>query len=308
MRIAITGISGRFGALLARQLHRQHTVIGIDRRPMRGAPVDVELHRMDIRRNRSEKIFREGKFDAVVHLNVVHNPRASTQDHHSFNIEGTTRVVDYCVKHNIPKLVVLSSANVYGPRAGNSQFLTEDAPLMGGERFSGIRDLVAVDMLVQSFFWKHPALETVLLRPVHIVGQVHNAPSNYLRLKRPPRLMGFDPMIQVVHEEDAVCAIERALAPGIKGVFNVDGCVPTALSQLLALSGGQPVAVPHLVAEAGVQALWNFRLTSFPAPELDHLRYVCMVDASRAREALGYQPRFGLDETMAHLRMTQVLR
>ncbi|MCA9544980.1 MAG: NAD-dependent epimerase/dehydratase family protein, partial [Myxococcales bacterium] len=198
MRVAITGISGRFGALLAQRLHRRHTVIGIDRRPMKRAPVDVEFHRMDIRRNRSQAIFREGHFDAVVHLNVMHDPRASSRDHHSFNIQGTSRVIEHCVRFKVPKLVVLSSANVYGPRPDNDQFLTEDAPLMAAEKFSGIRDLVAVDQLVQTTFWKHPELETVVLRPVHILGAVHNAPSNYLRLDRPPRLWGFDPMIQVV--------------------------------------------------------------------------------------------------------------
>lgn len=307
MRIAITGISGRFGALLARRLHRRHTVIGVDRRPLRGAPVDVEMHRMDIRRNRCEGIFKKGAFDAVVHLNVMHDPRASSRDHHSFNIEGTTRVVDYCVRYDIPKLIVLSSANAYGPRPSNPQFLCEDTPLMAGERFSGMSDLVAVDMLVQSFFWKHPGLETVLLRPVHIVGRVHNAPSRYLRLNRPPRLMGFDPMIQIVHEEDLARAIELALAPGRKGVFNVDGCAPTALSDLLALTGSKPLPIPHLLAGPMLQTMWDFRVTNFPAPELDHLRYVCMVDASRARTELGYQPRFDLDETMAYLRLTKSL-
>ena len=96
MRVAITGISGRFGALLTRRLHRQHTVVGIDRRPFPSAPADVELHRIDIRRKRCEEVFRKGAFDAVVHLNVMHDPRASSADHHTFNIQGTTRVMQYC--------------------------------------------------------------------------------------------------------------------------------------------------------------------------------------------------------------------
>ena len=32
--------------------------------------------------------------------------------------------------------------------------------------------------------------------------------------------------------------------------------------------------------------------------ELDFIRYVCMVDDTRAREKLGYSPRYGLDETL----------
>lgn len=307
MRVAITGISGRFGALLARRLHRRHTVVGIDRRPFQGAPADVELHRIDIRRKRCEEVFRKGRFDAVVHLNVVHDPRASSEQHHTFNIQGTTRVMDYCVRYEIPKLVLLSSANVYGPRADNSQFLTEDAPLMGGERFSGIRDLIGIDMLGQSFFWKHPEVETVILRPVHIVGAVHNAPSNYLRLRRPVRLLGFDPMIQLIHEEDVAQAIELALVPGAQGIFNLSGCEPAPLSRLLDMAEAWPVSFPHVLAEPVFERLWRFRLTSFPTPELDHLRYVCMVSGERARERLRFDPRYDLEETMAHLRATRLM-
>jgi UDP-glucose 4-epimerase len=40
-------------------------------------------------------------------------------------------------------------------------------------------------------------------------------------------------------------------------------------------------------------------MTSFPAPELDFIRYVCMVDDSRARAVLGYAPRFDLERTLA---------
>ena len=53
-----------------------------------------------------------------------------------------------------------------------------------------------------------------------------------------------------------------------------------------------------------LKRLFSMRLTSFPAPELDHLRYVCMVDGQRAQKILGFTPRFDLEETMEHLRMT----
>lgn len=304
MRVAITGISGRFGRLLAQRLHRRHTVVGIDRRPYHEKPADVTLHQIDIRRQRCEEIFRAGGFDAVVHLNVMHDPRASSEDHHTFNIRGTTRVMDYCVRYRIPKLVMLSSANVYGPRAENPQFLTEDAPLMGGTRFGEIRDLIALDMCGQSFFWKHPDVKTVILRPVHIVGAVRNAPSNYLRLKRIPRLAGFDPMIQIIHETDVAEAIGAALAPDVRGVFNVAGCDAVPLSTLQRMTGNEVLDFPHFLAEAALERLWRLRLTSFPAPELDHLKYVCMVDDAPFRNASGFRPTHDIDATMAHLRLT----
>ncbi len=44
--------------------------------------------------------------------------------------------------------------------------------------------------------------------------------------------------------------------------------------------------------------LWSLRLTSFPPPELDHIRYVCMVDDRRARDVLGFQPQHTIEETV----------
>ncbi len=307
LKIAVTGISGRFGSLVASLLHRDHTVVGIDRRPSREQPRDVEFHCIDIRRKRCARIFREQRFDAVVHLNVLHDPRASSTEHYSFNIRGTDRVMAHCVKYGVKKLILLSSANVYGPRSDNTQFLTEDAPLMGGERFSEIRDLVGVDMLGQSFFWKYPQVETVILRPVHIIGRVHNAPSNYLRLKRPVALSGYDPMIQLIHEADVARAVVASLEPGIQGIFNIAGCEPAPLSQILRLAGCQPRVLPRFIAQSVLERMWSMRLTSFPTPELEHLRYVCMVDTSRATDLLGFEARYSLSETLEHLRMTRLL-
>ena len=131
---------------------------------------------------------------------------------------GTHKILDLCVRHGVRKVVVLSSANVYGPRPDNSNFLPEETPLMAADRFSEMRDLIELDMYAQSFMWKHPELETVILRPVNIVGPtVRNAPSNYLRIERPLTVMGFDPMVQLIHEEDVCRALALALKPGLRG-------------------------------------------------------------------------------------------
>ena len=88
-------------------------------------------------------------------------------------------------------------------------------------------------MLASSFFWKQQSCETVILRPVHILGGVRNAPSNYLRLPWVPTLLGFDPMVQVIHELDVVESIVRALTPGVRGIFNVVGPGEVPLSTIL---------------------------------------------------------------------------
>ncbi len=296
--VLITGICGRLGRRLARRLHRERAVVGIDRRDFEGRPKDVQHHKLDLRRKKTQDIFRQQRFSAVVHLGVMHDPRVSQAEHHSWNVAGFQRMLEFCAQYDVPKLVVLSSANVYGPRPDNAQFLSEDAPLLGGASFSEIRDLIEVDMLAQSFFWKHPQTETVILRPVHIVGAVRNAPSNYLRLPVIPTLMGFDPMVQVVHQDDVVGALCGALVPGVRGIFNLAGPAPLPLSRLIGHTGRPRVTIPHFLAESVIQRMWHLKVTSFPAPELDHIRYVCMVDDRRAREVLHYSPQFDIAETV----------
>ena len=299
--VCITGIAGRLGQALARRLHRNDDVIGIDRRSLEVLPKDVEFHQVDIRRRRAEDIFRTHKIDALVHLNIMHDPRRSAQEHHEFNVRGTQKILGLCQRHGIGKVVVLSSANIYGPAPTNNQFLTEEAPLMGSKGFGFIRDLIAVDMYCSSFFWRHPEIETVILRPVHIIGGVRNAPSNYLRLDRIPTLMGYDPMVQLVHLEDVISAIQLALRPGIRGIFNIAGPEAAPLSELIRMLGKEQIPVPEPVARPFFKLLWKAHLTSFPVQEMDHIKFVCMVDDSRAREHLRYEHKYDLQATLEAL-------
>src|SRR5690606_25221031 len=119
-------------------------------------------------------------------------------------------------------------------------------------------------------------------------------PSNYLRLQRPMTVLGYDPMVQVIHVEDVVTAIELALKPGIKGIFNVVGPGEVPLSVILAELGRKPLPLPAPIASAAVKLMWRFKLTSFPAPELNHIRFICMVDGSRACTDLGFEPEYSL--------------
>ena len=232
-------------------------------------------------------------------MGFVHGPRLSSSEHHAVNVLGTANVLEYCVRYGVQKVVVVSSANVYGPSPDNSNFLTEDAPLMAAARFPAIRDLIAADMYVQSFFYRHPQIETVILRPVHIVGPtIKNAPSSYLRLKRPWTLMGFDPVLQLIHAEDVARAIQQVLAPGIRGVYNVVGPGEVPLSFALHELGRSPIPVPHLLARPLVNALFRYKVLDFPAAELDFLQYLCAVDGSRAAREWGWKPKVPLRDTI----------
>lgn len=299
-RVVITGIAGRLGRLVASRLHRdpRFTIVGIDRRPFVGRPKDIVHHQVDLRSKKARDVFRNSRVDALIHMGVMHDPRAHESELYTWNVRGTAELLSYCASYNVPKVVLLSSANVYGPRPDNSQFLTEDAPLLAAQRFPRMRDLVEIDHLASTFLWKARDLETVILRPVHILGRVHNAPSNYLRLARVPTLLGFDPMIQPIHERDVADAMAQALAPGIRGIYNVVGPGQVPLSTMLRVLGRDTMPLLQPLAAPLLSLAFRLGLSSYPTAELDFIRYVCMVDGSRAQADLGLRPRFGLSETI----------
>jgi UDP-glucose 4-epimerase len=297
--VVVTGIAGNLGRALARQLHLETTVIGVDRRPFRDKPKDIEHHQLDLRKARVEDLFRRHRPAALIHLGISHDPRMPFSEAHNFNVVGTQKILDACVRHGVKKVVVLSSANVYGPLPNNSNFLVEETPLMAADRFSGVRDLIELDMYAQSFVWRHPEVETVILRPCNIVGPtVRNAPSNFLRLQRPATVMGFDPMIQLIHEDDVAGALMLALRPGSRGVYNVVGPGEVPLSTILRELGREPVPLPDFLLRPLLRRLFEAGVVSFPPEELDHLQYLCVVDGSRAARELGWSPRHSLRETI----------
>lgn len=298
-RVLVTGIAGNLGKALARLLHGQTRLVGVDRRPFPERPKDVDHHRVDVRKRKLEEVFRHTAPDAVIHLGIMHDPRIPFSEAHSFNVVGTQKVLEACVQNGVRKVVVLSSADVYGPLPGNSNFLTEDMPLMAADRFSDLRDLIELDMYAQSFMWRHPEIETVVLRPVHIVGPtVRNAPSNYLRLRYPVTVLGFDPMVQLIHEDDACRALALALKPGIRGVYNVTGPGEVPLSAVLRVLERRAVPVPHLLVRPLLRRAFEARLTGFPPEEVDHLQYLCAVDGSRFARDAGWEPSHGMRETI----------
>lgn len=299
-KVVITGIAGRLGKIVAQRLHRdaRYRVLGADRRPFPDRPKDIEHHQVDLRSKKARDIFRGGDIAALIHMGVMHAPRTSSAELYAWNIRGTARLLEYCMTYGIPKVIVLSSANVYGPRPENAQFLTEEAPLLAAQRFPAMRDLVEIDHMASSFFWRAREIDTVILRPVHILGGVRNAPSNYLRNKRPPTLLGFDPMVQIIHERDVAEAIACALNPGARGIYNITGPGEVPLSVVLRELGNIPIPVPHPLARPIWSTAFRLGLSSYPVEEFDFIRYVCMVDGSRAERELGFRPRYSLQETI----------
>jgi UDP-glucose 4-epimerase len=174
---------------------------------------------------------------------------------------------------------------------------------MAGANFSEIRDLVNLDMLVTSYFWKAPKLDIIILRAAHILGNLNNAPSNYLRLPGPiPTIMGFDPMIQVIHQSDLADALIQAYkTKEIKGIFNIasDGELP--ISEMIKYLGKKRLNIPEPILKLALSQMWFAKISSFPAKEVDYIKYICMGDTNRSTEVLKFKPKYTITDALDSL-------
>jgi len=136
------------------------------------------------------------------------------------NVAGTKRLLECCATYGVKKLVVLSSCYVYGALPESPYYMDEDTALNVSRHYPDIRDLAEVDTLCNTFLWKYPEIATAILRPVPTLGYyVHSSIGGYLKLRYVPTIMGFNPMVQFIHEEDLAEAIGRTLETGIRGIF-----------------------------------------------------------------------------------------
>lgn len=298
--LLITGISSRLGRLLTRRLHDEYDIIGIDRRGARHLPKNVTVHALDIRRRPAEDVFRRNRIDAVIHLRDG-APRRRSNERSSPSVAHTRRVLDLCQEYAVPKVVVLSSALIYGPNPDNDMYLTEEAPVLAGQRFATMRDRVESDLLTSSFFWQHPEADTVLLRPAALVGRLTNPVSRYFGFSAIPTVLGFDPMMQIVSPEDVAEALILSLKPGIRGVFNIAGPRAAPLSVLVKKLHKRNLRIPEPLFRTSAAVVSGLPRRAIPRAEIDYLKYVCMVDDAAARNVLRYTPKLTLEQTLAPL-------
>lgn len=294
-RILITGNAGPLGRQLTKQLlDKGAHIVGVDRRPLNPIPDGVEHYAMDLRRKSAIEILRKIKPTSIVHLGVIRSPKSHRKrraDSYFLNLESTTQLLRLAENLPIRKFVYLSTANLYGPSVNTSGILSEETPLHGANRSPEFRDLVSLDMMVQSFFWKQPETETIILRPCHIVSSsLRNAPSRYLMLDTIPTILGFDPMLQLMHVSDLIKAIVKSLKSSVRGVFNLAGTDVAPLSRLVKALDRKTLPLPETLFRIVMATSFFSRQSHFPVGELEHLKYSCIVDDSRARMELGYNP------------------
>lgn len=302
--ILITGAAGATAQQVINRLRHDYRLVVVDSRREVSMPLDIPSYHLDLNKRAMEDLFREYRFDGVIHLGRM-GPNEYTRDsRYNANVLGTQRLFDLCVKYGVRQVLVMSTHFVYGAHPFNPAFLTESAPLKAAELTMDLVDSVELENLSMIYLWKYPELNITILRPCNIVGPgVNNSMSQLLMQDRVPVLMGFSPIMQFIHLEDMADAIVLAHRQNKPGIYNVasDDCV--AYQKAVELCGCRRLPIPSVPPDLPARISRWRGWRHFPPYLINYFKFAATIDGSLFRETFGFEPRYQLSEIFAHYRL-----
>lgn len=304
--VAVTGACSFIGSEVIKRLEEDRPyakILALDvRKP--SFPLDkTQFYKVDLTLPTADAdlaaILEREQVDTVLHAAFLSAPTHAASWAHELEDIGTMHVLNACAEANIARFVLASTTLVYGPNPLNPNFLTEGHELKGDKRSPFIQDKVGAELQVRRFRKENPRTSVCVLRCAPILGPtVNNYATRFFTRPVAPTLMGYDPLVQFVHESDVVDAFKLALDGEAAGDFNIvgDGVLP--YSTVLAMMGKFPLPLPHFLARPLFRALWATQVFDAPPALLDMLRFLCVADGARARDELGFAPRHDIKETI----------
>ena len=315
-RILITGLSTYWGGRLAQLLEQDpavEAIIGVDRRPPK-----VELQRTEYvhvadSHSLIRRIVHAAEIDTLVDTRLVLDPIVtSARRAHENNVMGTLNVLAACGDDDTPvkKFVFRSGADYYGAEQDDPAFFTEAMSRPHPARTPLERDIVEAEKAVADFAAKQPGVDTIVLRFANAIGpDVRSSLASLLDLPVVPGILGFEPRLQVIHQDDVVGVLEHAVRGDVPGgIYNAAGDGVLVLSEIAGLLG-KPLAPVIPPWGTGLAASLLSRTTGLKLSGmlLNLLRFGRGMD-NRRLKATGYRYTYTSREAIIKVAEYQRLR
>ncbi len=303
LTVAVTGPTGEIGRAFLRALDPHARVIGMARRPFDPASLgleNTEYRQGDVLDREAVDALAE-EADVLVHLAfIILGGRAETR---VVNLTGSRNV--FAAARNVKRLVYTSSVAAYGFHADNPQPLTEDVPPRGSEAFYYSAQKAELESALEEEI-AGSGVEAYVFRPCIVAGPdapalLDQLPQNRIPGPSLPLLPDPGVRFQLVHHDDVATALVAAtLGQGPPGVYNLAGDGTITLGDLARALGWLSVPVPGVAVRV---ASLGAKLPLMPpiAEWLVAGRVPVVMDASRARAELGWEPRYTTRETLESL-------
>lgn len=307
--VLVTGVARQLGGRFVRRIQRDpqvDRVIAVDAVPPEHHLGGADFIQADIRQPTIARVLAETNADTVVHLDVTgialgSGSRTTVKE---TNVIGTMQLLGACQKSPaVKRLVVKSSTNVYGSAPRDPAVFTETTPPKSLPSGGFAKDAVEVEGYVRGFARRRPDVAVCVLRFANILGPTADSPlAQYFALPVLPTVLGYDPRLQFVHEDDVIEVLRIASHDPERGTlnsgtFNIAGDGVLLLSQCSRRLGRPtvPLLLPA-VTWAG-SLVRTLGMTDFSPEQIRLLTHGRVVATNQMRETLGYQPKFTTAET-----------
>src|SRR6476646_1515714 len=271
--VLVTGVAGDLGRRFAAQLSR---------------PPEVD---------------RVIRVDTVVHTSVAATPAAAggSTSMKELNVIGTMQLLAACQQApDVRKLVLKSSAAVYGASNRDPAMFTEgmNAKRLATSGFA--KDITEVESYTRGFARRRPDVAVTTLRIANVIGpRIDSAMTGYFRLPVIPTVLGYNPRLQFLHEQDALDVLEHATVSDVTGTFNVAGDGILTLAQAVRRIGRPSLPLPGFAVPSFGSAIRQTRRADFSPEQVAFLTFGRGLDTTRMRSMLGFEPSFSTAEAFA---------
>jgi UDP-glucose 4-epimerase len=298
-RVLITGVGSYLGGLLAARLEADpevEAVVGLDTRPPRLELRRTELLDADVRDPGIGRMIERAAPDTVVHNKIVRQPEPgmSSRSMHDINVIGSLQLLAACEQApSVRSIVVRGSAGIYGAEPHAPQFFGEEMTRMFPMRTRFQRDVAEIENYFETYSRRHPGVTCTMLRCQPGIGpSLDTQIGRYLSQPACPTYLGFDPRIQLLHEDDALDALHAAVRRPVRGAVNVAGRGTIGLSRMIRMAGRTPLPIAGPLFGPVTEAARRLGLGAYSDDFRRLLRFGRGVDVRRLEDEVGHRPRF----------------
>ena len=289
--VAVTGAARGIGrALIAQLATSAHVrkVVAID--DHRGDIPGVTWRVADVRD--PALAGRLAGVDVVVHTDLDLAPDSEHRTRRAFNVRGAQTVLTAAAAGRVGRVILVTSAMVYGARADNPVPLPETTPLAADVDSSVAGDLLEIEQLAQRSLRAHPGMELTVVRPAALVGDgIDTIVTRHFEAPRLLTVKGCEPRWQFCHLDDLISALELAVTGEVAGEFAVGSDGWLGAETVGELSGLRGIELPASLTFGTAQRLHRVGVTPAPAADLRYVVYPWVVDCATLREA-GWHPAY----------------